>query len=68
MTGEEPIIESIHLQQSPDEEICQCCIAIGRPTAVIPAFDYYYIVFLTNHQQFDCCLEHFATLQPIPRE
>lgn len=67
MTGEEPIIESVHLQQSPDEEICQCCIVVGN-LRLIPAFNYYYIVFLTDGTQFDCCLEHFATLQPIPHD
>jgi len=57
-----------HPQVSPEEESCDFCAVdpldktAGQPATIKP-FQDYFIIFLDNEEQKNCCEEHFATLQ-----
>jgi hypothetical protein len=59
-----------HPQVSPEEESCDFCVvnSLDQTTgqsAIIKPFQDYFIVFLDNGEQKNCCEEHIATLQQL---
>jgi hypothetical protein len=57
-----------HPQVSPEEESCDFCAANPldvSQSAIIKPFHDYFIVFLDNGEQKNCCEEHIATLQQL---
>jgi hypothetical protein len=51
-----------HVQVSPDEEFCECCMSAGEPARIKP-FEEYLILIYADGRQMNICWEHFATLQ-----